>query len=364
MVAPRPGRPRVLRSVGPGTRMAPPSRSDLPPAEAPPAAGSAGRRQALLRSLRRLGRLASAPRGLLVFQVAVAVLLVAGAAWFLDWRALLREAAGVEPAALAIAGGALVAVLLVGAFDLWVLLAGVVTIGYGTTLRVYVVGWASFLALPGSAGDAVQILLLRDADVEYRQGTAVYLADKLATLAVTLAVVAAGGWIYFRDRVRVGLLLLLAAAGLLAAAALYLLLRRSTSRLARRAFDLLGSALAFARRHPGRMAANLTGTVAKLLLAAVAVRSLFLGLGVDVPLAVVFVVHHAAALVAYLPVAFNGIGTVELAAVALYGSVGVAAQDVVALYIVLRGLVLALAVLALGAQLLGRGRSRPRASRR
>lgn len=334
--------------------MAPSSRSD-PPSTAPrPAPGGAGRLAALLRSLGRLGRLAGTPRGLLAFQIVVAALLIGGLVSFLDWRTLLREVATVEPTALAVASAALVAILLVGAFDLWVLLVAVVPIPYLTTLRVYVVAWASFLALPGSAGDAVQILLLRDAEVGYRQGTAVYLADKLVTLAVTLAVVAAGGWIYFRTRIRVGLLLLLVAAALALGAAGYALLRRATSRLATRVAGLLGSALAYARHHPGRMAANLAGTVTKLLLAAVAVRSLFLGLGVDVPLAVVFVVHHAAALVAYVPVAFNGIGTVELAAVALYGALGVASRDVVALYIVLRGLVLALAVLGVGVTGLGR----------
>lgn len=311
-------------------------------------------------TLQRLARLAGSPRALLILQILVAVLLISGLVAFLDWHSLLHQIATVAAWAFAVAGAALVAALAVGAFDLWVLLEGLAPIRYSTTLRVYVVAWASFLALPGSAGDAVQILLLREARVGYRQATAVYLTDKLVTLAVTLSVVAVGGWILFRTRIRIDLLVLLAAAVLALGAAGYFLLRRSTSRLATRAASLLASAFAFARHHPARIGANLAGTVVKLALAAVAAWSLLLGLGVDLSLATVFVVHHAAALVAYVPVAFNGIGTVELAAIALYGSLGVTTAEVFALYVLLRGLVLVLAVLGLGAAAVARRRSAPR----
>jgi hypothetical protein len=296
--------------------------------DAPPR-DSAPRRPA--ETLRRLGRLAGGRRGLLALQVAVAALLVAGLLRFVDWRSLVQEAAAVHPAAVAGAAAALVAILLVGAFDLWVLLGGLAPLSYPATLRIYAIGWSSFLALPGSAGDAVQILLFRQADVEYRQGTAVTV----------------GGWWLFRTGIRSGLLALLGAGAAVLAAAVYALARRSGRPLARRAVGLLDAALGHARRHPGRIAANVAGTAVKALLTAVSAWALLRGLGVGVPLGAVLVVHHAAALVAYLPVAFNGIGTVELAAVGLYGALGVAPREVLALYLLLRGLILVLALLAL-----------------
>lgn len=314
--------------------------------DAPPRDGAARRPAA---TLRRLGRLAGGRRGLLALQVAVAALLVAGLLRFVDWRSLVQEAAAVHPAAVAGAAAALVAILLVGAFDLWVLLGGLAPLSYPATLRIYAIGWSSFLALPGSAGDAVQILLFRQADVEYRQGTAVYLADKLVTLAVNLGVVTVGGWWLFRTGIRSGLLALLGAGAAVLAAGVWALARRSERPFARRAVGLLDAALRHARRHPGRIAANLAGTAVKALLTAVSAWALLRGLGVGVPLGAVLVVHHAAALVAYLPVAFNGIGTVELAAVGLYGALGVAPREVLALYLLLRGLILILALLALAA---------------
>lgn len=292
-------------------------------------------------------------RLLVALQVLVALALLAALVAFVDWRTLVRQAAAVEPARIAGAALATVAVLLVGAFDLWVLLRALAPVPYAAMLRIYVLAWGSFLALPGSAGDAVQIFLLRRARVSLRHGTGVYLTDKLVTLAVNLAVVAVGGEVLLRGRVRADLLVLLPAAAAGAAVLLYLLARRSQSRWIQRGVGLATAAVAFARRHPGRLAANAAGTVLKLALSALAAWLLLRGVGAELSPGQVLVVHPAAALVAYLPVAFNGIGTVELAAVALYGALGVASADTLAAYLVLRGVIVVVALAGVAAATLG-----------
>ena len=55
-------------------------------------------------------------------------------------------------------------------------------------------------------------------------------------------------------------------------------------------------------------------------------------MGLDLVVAFTFL----AGLVAYLPVAFNGVGTVELAAIGLYGSQGFAEAPVLASYLLVR----------------------------
>ncbi|MFW6012397.1 MAG: lysylphosphatidylglycerol synthase domain-containing protein, partial [bacterium] len=231
---------------------------------------------------------------------------------------------------------------------------------YLRVLRVYVVGWSSFLALPGSAGDAVQILLLKDADVPYRQGAAVYFADKLVTLGVNLVLVAAGGWLFLRDQVRSDLIVAFVLIVALAAGAILVWLRHSGSRFAGRATHLLAGAVGYGRRHPHRLAANAAGTVLKSVLNAACAWILFLGLGAHVSLAEVVVAHHAAALVAYLPVAFNGVGTVELAALGLYGELGVSSPKTLAMYLVLRALIVATALAALACAVAAGRRRRSR----
>jgi hypothetical protein len=61
-------------------------------------------------------------------------------------------------------------------------------------------------------------------------------------------------------------------------------------------------------------------------------------------------------LVAYLPVSFNGIGTVELAGVALFGTVGVPAAAVFSGYMALRAMVLVIAWVPAGLFLLHTGK--------
>ena len=277
----------------------------------------------------------------------MAALLLVTLVAFVDWRSLLARVLAIEPWSLAAAGIALGAVLLVGAFDLWVLLRGLAPLSYPAILRIYVIGWSSFLVLPGSAGDAVQILFFKEADVGYREGAGVYLTDKLITLAFNVALALAGSWLFLRGRIWPGLIaLLVLAAGVLALVA-WRLVRPPRHRLVEWGLSVIAFATGYARRYPGRIAANAAGTVAKLVLGALPYWIVLHGLGVAVSPPVVLLATYTAGLVAYVPVAFNGLGTVELAAVALYGSQGVPADAVLGLYLVIRALVVALALLAL-----------------
>ena len=316
-----------------------PPQSATPPPGPPPAARSALRR-----------------RGLLILQLAVAALLLVTLVVFVDWRSLLARLAAIEPWSLAAAGLALAAVLLVGAFDLWVLLRGLAPLSYGAVLRIYVIGWSSFLVLPGSAGDAVQILFFKEADVGYREGTGVYLTDKLITLAFNVALALAGGWLFLRGRILPDLVALLAVAvGVLALVA-WRLVRPPRHRFVEWGVSVVAFAAGYARRHPRRIAVNAAGTALKLVLGALPYWIVLHGLGIAVSPPVVLLATYTAGLVAYVPVAFNGLGTVELAAVALYGSQGVPADAVLGLYLVIRALVVVLAIVGFALSTAGRRR--------
>ena len=55
------------------------------------------------------------------------------------------------------------------------------------------------------------------------------------------------------------------------------------------------------------------------------------------------ILSQTAGLIAYLPISFNGLGTVELSAVALFGAAGVEAPTVLSAYVALRLITLATA---------------------
>ncbi|MFP3940483.1 MAG: hypothetical protein ACLF0P_09265, partial [Thermoanaerobaculia bacterium] len=85
---------------------------------------------------RRVGALVLRPRSVLALQVAVALLLVVGLVAFLDWRSLVASISGLKASKVLGSAGLVIFAVLVGAFDLWVLLGGLTRISYLRVLRV------------------------------------------------------------------------------------------------------------------------------------------------------------------------------------------------------------------------------------
>lgn len=310
-----------------------------------------------------LGRLPARSRIAVALQIVVAVVLVGLLLAAVDVSSLVEAIASVDPRFLLGTLACLAGTVLVGAFDVWVLLGGIKPLPFPGVLRVYAIAWSSFLALPGSAGDAVQILLFKRSAIDYRAGTSVYLTDKLVTLVVNLAIVLGGGWLVLDDVVRSGVIALaLGALGIGALVGLWALRRWGhlvAGSLAGRIVGVLEFAADYARRHPARILVNLAGTLTRAALTVAGSWLLFRGLGVTVGPLTILVVGYSATLVAYLPIAFNGIGTVEIAAVALYRTAGVAASSTLAMYVLLRGLIVVTALAGLVLTLPFRRATRP-----
>jgi uncharacterized membrane protein YbhN (UPF0104 family) len=55
------------------------------------------------------------------------------------------------------------------------------------------------------------------------------------------------------------------------------------------------------------------------------------------------IISQTAGLIAYVPISFNGLGTVEVSAIALFGAAGVEAAAVVSTYVALRLITMAVA---------------------
>jgi uncharacterized membrane protein YbhN (UPF0104 family) len=205
-----------------------------------------------------------------------------------------------------------------------------------TTLHIYLLSWCTFLLLPGSAGDAVQLLLLKEAGVPYRDGGSVYVTDKIVSLGAAILVASTGGLIYFQAFLRPWILLGMAALVGLMVAAAYMLGRRSHNAWIVRVLELAAAPVRFYKNYPSRVRMNTLGTLTKLAITALSHWLAFRAVGADVSYGVVFTVAVLAGLVAYVPIAFNGLGTVEFAAVTLYGINNVPAHQVLATYLILR----------------------------
>ena len=269
-------------------------------------------------------------------QVLVTIALLVFLIGFFDWHSVWRSIVAAEPGWIAAAGFFLVLMILLGAFDIWMLLGGLAPVPFSSMLRVYFVSIASFLVVPGSVGDAVQLVFYRRAGIAYRDGTTVYVLDKGVTLILTLSIAVVGGGVYFsailQPRLVAGSVLAVLAGVVVVGAILRWL--PGTRAQAVRAW--LANVLHFLMAHRRRVALNVLGTVFKLSMAVLAYWATLRAVGTPVGLDLVVAFTFLAGLVAYLPVAFNGVGTVELAAIGLYGSQGFAEAPVLASYLLVR----------------------------
>jgi uncharacterized membrane protein YbhN (UPF0104 family) len=276
-------------------------------------------------------------------QLVITLSFLSALIFFFDWNRIRETVASVRLDFLFGAGACLVAILIFGALNIWILLTGVTEISFKTTLHVYLLSWCTFLLLPGSTGDAVQLFLLKEAGVPYRDSGAVYITDKVVTLGVAILVAVAGGLIYFRPFLRPWIFLGIAALLALIMTVAHKLRQRSRNVWILRVLSFAGAPVLFYKNHASRVRMNVLGTLTKLVITGLSHWLTFRAVGADVSFGVILTVAVLAGLVAYVPVAFNGLGTVELAAVTLYGVYNVPAHQAFATYLILRASNLALA---------------------
>jgi len=240
--------------------------------------------------------------------------------------------------------------LLLGALNVWLLLRRLVPVSLGLFTRAYVASWATSLVIPGQLGDVTQVVLLRRAGVPAASSGAAYLLDKLVSLTWLAAVAGYGVGRYTESHPTVWLLATLpAAAGIVVAAVLLLRMQnvsppwlRKGQSVARRA---LSQVLLF-RAHPALVGANLLLTIAKWLLMSALYLATFRAVGARVGFEAAATIPVMSSLVAYVPLTVAGIGSMELTAVVLFGTIGVDSATVLGAYLLLRG------VLVLGAAFL------------
>lgn len=282
------------------------------------------------------------------------LLAVGALLWMVDTHAVLEQAADVHLPWVLATGALLTIATFIGALNAYLLISPVHTIRFAEFLRLYWLAWAVGLFVPGQIGDLATIsLALNRRGLPWAVGLGRSLADKFIS-AVVLGLCGAAGFV--RALGPPTALSAIAAFGVvlgLTPALPHLLKRWGLLQLRprplARALDTLSSALAqiadVARRHPLRVTGNAVLTIAKVGITGAAYWCAFAALGDPnaAPLHDVIMLAAASALIAYVPVSVNGLGTVEAAGIVLFSSVGLSADLVLSAYLLLRLLVLALA---------------------
>lgn len=282
-------------------------------------------------------------------RLALAGALLAALILWIDPARVADALAGLSLPWLLVAAACVVGSTLLGAVNALLLLGRCGEIGWRAFLPIYWSAWAMGLVVPGQVGDVAAVAaLLRHHRFEWHAALGRSLLDKLISFAVIAAFAGAGLASFAGRRLEldaVGALVALVpvAAIVLAARPLWRVTARVAPRLAALLARTAGELAATAREHPRRVGLNIVLTVAKVAVLGLSYWAMFRALGQELAAPAVIALAMASALVAYLPVSFNGLGTVELAGVVLFGALGVGEAAVLAAYLCLRAVVLAVA---------------------
>lgn len=261
-------------------------------------------------------------------------------------REILEALQRAKPVALAGAAAAIAAGTVLGAYNVHRVAGLAPVMGLREFLPVFWRSWAVGISMPGQVGDMLatvwQLKGRASADLGFIGGR--LLADKVVSLGCSLALAAMAPWAlgFGAPLTSAWLMLALAAVGVLSWSAARWLARRPRAErgLAARmrpVIDAAGVPLPL-------LAGNAAITVLKLAITSLAYWLVLSSMHPSAPdYAATAVISQSAGLVAYLPISFNGLGTVEVSAMALFGALGLPGAVVLSGYILLRALTLALA---------------------
>ena len=294
-------------------------------------------------------------------RLVIGLLVLAGLIAYLTPRALLAQLKSVDPTWLLAAVVAILVSTMIGSYALYLLISRDRALHYRRFLGAYWMSWGVGLVVPGQIGDVAMLtVLMQRRGLHWPTSLGRSLLDKLISLAVLCGFTAWGLFSLLpAARVIPAQIGIGAAALCLTGLAMWFLFRHARggeqngNRLLVAVRTTAGEIANSALQHPGRTTANVALTVLKFSLVVLAYWCVFRALGQDqleylraLPLVAV------SALVAYIPVSFNGLGTVEFAGIWLFGAVGIAKAAVLSAYLLLRVMVLTIAWLPVSVALL------------
>ncbi len=253
---------------------------------------------------------------------------------------------------IAAATGVVFATTLIGAFNAWQLSALHGRVGLPRFVAAFWSAWAVGMVVPGQVGDLVWLTaLLRRLGIPASEALGRLGVDKLIALLVALGAVIGLPWATSDPRLQpfaiaaaFGVATLVFAVAAAPVAAVRVRPRDGAPAWRRHLANTLEQAGNVVRRTPGRVVLDLALSIAKFALTGLSYWLVFAALGESgLSLWRVALIAASAGLVAYVPVSFNGIGTVEITGVLLFSTLGIAAPVVASAYLLLRAANLAAA---------------------
>ena len=270
-----------------------------------------------------------------------------------DFKKIISELSSIDSTWVYLAGVSIVASTLLGAFSMFLIVSRGEEISFFKFLLVYWSSWAVGLVVPGQVGDIASIsFLLRRWGFDWSSMLARSLVDKVITFIIMIIIAAYGITFIARGYFTLSKSTIWT---ILAATALVFILVYNWDYLKRlfrsKTYKSISIIEVICKEvvstfysYPLIVTANSAITVLKIVLIGLAYWLIFKALGnMNLSFWEVLPLMAASSLIAYLPISFNGIGTVELTGIILFSSIGVPEITILSAFLLLRLLVFILA---------------------
>jgi uncharacterized membrane protein YbhN (UPF0104 family) len=250
-----------------------------------------------------------------------------------------------HPAAIALAAVAIMMGTVLGAWNCYVIAELRSAMSFRRFLPIYWRSWAIGISLPGQVADFLSTLWqLKGRSGELSLVAGRLLVDKAITLGLILALATLLPALIGEAEIQVPLMLL----GLLCIGAVLGLWSLGWAvaniHVAPRnpwISRVLPIASAARQTPPRLVLSNGLLTLVKLMISGIAYWLVLRSIDSNTPdLLTTTVIAQSVGLIAYVPISFNGLGTVEVSAVGLFRSVGMSGASVLSAYLILRALTL------------------------
>ncbi len=288
----------------------------------------------------------------MLLRVVAGLTLIAILIFSVDGEVLLSHLTHLRSDYLLYGAICIVVATLLGSFNAYLVVAIDSTVSFGRFVSFYWFSWALGLVVPGQVGDVASLTyLMKRAGIEWSKIMARAVLDKFISFLV-MALLAGIALLLFSEQIEIetGTIVWIAAAALTITAIALYLVRNILLSAARESAWLekvrtsFRDLATFVRDKPWLVGINFVGTSLKILLIGTAYWFVFQAGGAqDPPWLEVVLLVTVSSLVAYIPVSFNGLGTVEVTGILLFSLLGLGEELVLSSYLVLRLTVLIIA---------------------
>ena len=229
--------------------------------------------------------------------------------------------------------------VILGAFNIYLLLKKInVKLNFLIILKYHLLSWSVGLFMPGKIGEFSIIYLLRKEGIHYGKGFAIAFLDKFITL-FTLLLFSFIGFIVFFG-IDYGFYILLAILTLILLA--FILTSSFGSKIIKFIFRKYSSYFEVFRdtfkeffiKHKMNLFINFLITILKWFLASIVVLFIFFSFGYSANIFLITLISMSLIIINLVPITFHGLGLKELAAVYLYGLIGIPGEISVATYLI------------------------------